>query len=100
MRGYARTVRASLGMDRDIVSPRTHSRGDFAVSMVARSRRETEADQDGAFCPSKPYWMASGALMKAALLQENMNLYACAARFCILPPALGRAAAMPSILAR
>jgi hypothetical protein len=42
--------------------------------MAARSRRETEADQDGAFCPPQPYWMGSGALMKAALLQENMNL--------------------------
>jgi hypothetical protein len=37
--------------------------------------------------------------MKAALLQENMNLYACGARFCILPLAPGRGAAMPSILA-
>jgi hypothetical protein len=39
--------------------------------------------------------MASGALMKAALLQENMNLYACAAWFCILPLPSGEAQPCP-----
>jgi len=33
--------------------------------------------------------------MKAALLQENMNLYACAAWFCILPLPSGEAQPCP-----